>query len=74
MEFIKKYRYHLILGITLVLVILLIILGVIKREEHVIVVDDKLYYINLIGDREITLYVGDTFVEPGYTGTDEYPR
>ena len=60
----------IILGCIIFLIIIILLISKLFNKKQ-IVYDDKLYYINLIGDREITLYVGDTFVEPGYTGTDD---
>ena len=60
----------IILGsIMLLIIIIFLIIKLTHKEE--IVYEDKLYYINLLGDKEITLYVGDNFIEPGYTGTDD---
>ena len=60
----------IILGSVILLIIIILFISKLFNKEE-IVYEDKLYFINLIGDREITLYVGDTFVEPGYTGTDD---
>ena len=40
-------------------------------KNEPVVFYEKLYYINLLGETNITLYQGDTFVEAGYTGTDD---
>ncbi len=60
----------IILGSIILLVIIIFLIIKLTRKEE-IVYEDKLYYINLIGEKEVTLYVGDTFIEPGYTGTDD---
>ena len=60
----------IILGsIILLIVIIFFVIKLTHKEK--IFYEYKLYYINLIGNKEVTLYVGDTYNEPGYSGTDD---
>jgi len=49
--------------IVLLIIIILLILNLFKKEEIN-------YFITLLGDEYITLYKGDEYIEPGYTGSD----
>lgn len=57
--------------IGILLACLLIIFLIVKLSNKQVVYEDRLYYINLVGDSNITLYLGEEYVEPGYKGTDD---
>ena len=63
---IKKYKVPLIiLGIIIILVIGIIVLintGLFKKETN--------YFLTLEGEELITIYKGNEYVEPGYSGRD----
>ena len=69
MEFIKKNKYYIIFGVIFLIGIALIFIGSNARSN--VVVNDKLYYIELLGDNKITIYEGEEYIEPGFRGYDE---
>ena len=56
-------------GIILLIVIIFLVSKLFNKDK--IVYEEKIYYINLIGSTNITMYQGDIFVEPGYKGIDD---
>ena len=59
----------IVLGILLFIIFTIFLIS--KLSNRQIVYEEKLYYINLVGDSNITLYLGEEYVEPGYTGKDD---
>ena len=66
----NKNKMILLMAVSLILIILIIFL-IVKLSNKQVVYEDRLYYINLVGDSNITLYLGEEYVEPGYKGTDD---
>ncbi len=65
----KKILFPLIIGIVFIIGIILIIIG--NRTENSIVTNDKNNYtISLLGNKEMTIYEGNEYLEPGYTAMD----
>ena len=60
----------IILGV-LVFVIIIIFLCSKLLSGNEFAYDEKLYFINLEGDNNITLYLGEEYIEPGYSGRDD---
>ena len=71
MEFIKKNKYYLIFGVIFLIGIIMIIIGSSARNNRGIVIDNSLYYIDFVGENEITIYKGENYIEPGYKGYDD---
>ena len=71
MEFIKKNKYYLIFGVIFLIGIIMIIIGSSARNNKGIVIDNSLYYIDFVGENEITIYKGENYIEPGYKGYDD---
>ena len=71
MEFINKYKYYLIFGLIFIIGVIMLIIGSSHRNPSDIVIDDTLYYIELVGDNDITIYKGEEYIEPGYRGYDD---
>lgn len=68
---IRKYKNYIIIGIIFLLIILLMVIVLMTRKDNGEVVDNVLYYIDLMGENAINIYVGEEYVEPGYKGYDE---
>ena len=66
----NKNKKILLMAVSLILIIFIIFL-IVKLSNKQVVYEDRLYYINLVGDSNITLYLGEEYVEPGYKGTDD---
>ena len=58
-----KYKKYIFIGLGCILLILGLIFILIGRKKIS-------YYIDLSGNREITIYEGDAYIEPGYTARD----
>ena len=58
-----KLPLFIILGVVLLLVVILIVVKLTKKE----VIN---YFIELIGDEQITIYKGNDYIEPGYEAYD----
>ncbi len=67
----SRYRWLLLIlgGIILLAIVIILIAKLVGKNNYVY--DDTLYYINLIGSREVILYQGDNYQELGYTASDE---
>lgn len=70
MTFIKRYKYYIIFGIIFLIGIILIIIGSNVRSDNKLA-NNMLYYIELFGDNNITIYKGEDYIEPGYKGYDD---
>lgn len=67
--FFKKINpVYLILGILFLVGIILIIIG--NSANDKVIINNKSYYISLIGDKEISIYQGSEYIEPGYMASD----
>ena len=66
----NKNKIILLVVGSLILIIFITFL-IIKLSNKQVVYEDKLYYIDLVGDSNITLYLGEEYNEPGYTGKDD---
>ena len=68
---ISKYTIPLIIfgGVLIVVIIIAIVASLFKEEE--IVYEEKLYYITLLGETDMTLYLHENYNEPGYSGKDD---
>ena len=64
---IKKIIVPAIIIILLIIGIILILIG--NKQGSNISYDNKKVYIDLLGDKEITIYVGSEYIEPGYRVT-----
>ena len=60
----QKYKYFIygFVGIVLLIVIILIISSFKKGKTK--------YFVNLLGNEEISIYQGDVYIDPGYTAYD----
>ncbi len=68
----RRFKLPLIIvGGIILLVIIILLISKLFSNKDVVYEDDKLYYIDLVGETTITLYLGDDYVEEGYKGFDE---
>lgn len=58
----KKKIIFIALGIIIAIILILIVATSLKNKTN--------YFIDLKGEETMSIYQGDTFVEPGYTGRD----
>ena len=67
----SKYMIPLIIfgGFLIVVIIIAIVASLFKKEE--VVYEEKLYYITLLGETDMTLYLHENYNEPGYSGKDD---
>lgn len=66
--------YNVIIAILVILIIIAGIVLFLKRrpiKKQVEKPQENAYYINLIGEREMNLYVGENYDEPGYEAVDQ---
>ena len=66
--------YNIIIAILVILIIIAGIVLFLKRrpiKKPVEKPQENAYYINLIGEREMNLYVGENYDEPGYEAVDQ---
>ena len=57
-----KYKKYIFIGLGCILILGLIFILIGRKKIS--------YYIDLSGNREITIYEGDAYIEPGYTARD----
>ena len=57
-----KYKKYIFIGLGCILILGLIFILIGRKKIS--------YYIDLSGNREITIYKGDIYIEPGYTARD----
>ena len=57
-----KYKKYIFIGLGCILILGLILIFIGRKKTS--------YYIDLSGNREITIYKGDIYIEPGYTARD----
>ena len=57
-----KYKKYIFIGLGCILILGLIFIFIGRKKIS--------YYIDLSGNREITIYKGDIYIEPGYTARD----
>ncbi len=62
----------IILGILFAIILLVLLSKLFSGKK--VSYDDNLYYITLLGDKNMTVYVGEEYIEPGYRGEDEKGR
>lgn len=56
-------------GIIFLILIILLIIKLFNRGN--VAYNDRLYYISLLGENNMTLYLGEEYNEPGYSGKDD---
>ena len=61
----------IIVGGIILLIIVILLVAKLLNKNNIVIGEEKLYYINLLGEASITVYEGDIYVEPGYTASDD---
>ena len=58
----NSFKWIIFIGLGCILILGLIFIFIVRKKVS--------YYIDLSGNREITIYKGDIYIEPGYTARD----